>query len=192
MVLNKPKVVFAAPWGSGKTLLMTAKAIELANLGEKVLFLIFNNGQKTSSCESLLKFDLEEKFEGHENITVKPILYFDGRDNHLMDLTEGFNHLMVDEFFGDFDQLKPDNQQEFKRLISSKTTVLMALSSAYHLSRLEQSVNIDSLLTQWFPGFQVAKMTMPLRLPTKVAEFIRFHFSGFQASGFPLSFNEKC
>ena len=35
-------------------------------------------------------------------------------------------------------------------------------------------------------------MTMPLRLPTKVAEFIRFHFSGFQASGFPLSFNEKC
>ena len=36
MVLNNPKVVFAAPWGSGKTLLMTAKAIELANQGEKV------------------------------------------------------------------------------------------------------------------------------------------------------------
>ena len=191
MVLNNPKVVFAAPWGSGKTLLMTAKAIELANQGEKVLFLIFNSGKKTSSCESLLKFDLEEKFEGYENITVRPILYFDGRDNHLMDITEGFNHLMVDEFFGDFGQLKPQNQQEFKRLISSKSTVWMALSSQYYESRLEQSVNIDSLLTQWFPGFQVAKMTMPLRLPTKVAEDIKSHYSRMIATATPLRFNDR-
>ena len=98
---------------------------------------------------------------------------------------------MVDEFFGDFGQLKPNNQQEFKRLISSKTTVWMALSSVYHAQRLEQSVNLESLLNQWFPGFQVAKMTMPLRLPTKVAEHMKSQFSRMIATGTQLQFNYR-
>jgi len=49
---------------------MTAKAIELANQGEKVLFLIFNAGNETSSCESLLLFDLEEKFKDYEKASL--------------------------------------------------------------------------------------------------------------------------
>ena len=67
----------------------------------------------------------------------------------------------------------------------------MALSSVYQgQSRLEQSVNLQSLLKQWFPGFQVAKMNMPLRLPTKVAEDMKSQYSRQIATATSLRFNE--
>ena len=41
-LLKEPKVVFAAPWGAGKTILMVEETSDIASRGEKVLFLIFN------------------------------------------------------------------------------------------------------------------------------------------------------
>ena len=44
-LLKCPKLVFASPYGSGKTLLQSAKARELSKNGDKVLFLIFMNSE---------------------------------------------------------------------------------------------------------------------------------------------------
>ena len=42
VLLQKPRIVFQAPWGSGKTLLMVQKALELAEMGEKVLYVVYH------------------------------------------------------------------------------------------------------------------------------------------------------
>ena len=70
--LDCPKVVFCAPWGSGKTLFMVEKAKALAE--NKVIFFIFNEARKTLK-KTLLYYQLEEKFMEYENITVKQIDY---------------------------------------------------------------------------------------------------------------------
>ena len=123
LILEKPKVVFAAPWGSGKTLLMTAKAIELADSGEKVLYLLFNDAEATSNPSTLLFYDLQQKFQDHDRITVKSILFHDKTNNNLLDIAKDHQHVMVDEFFADFDRLSDQSQKEFKDMISTKSTV---------------------------------------------------------------------
>ena len=72
-------LIFAAPFGSGKTLLMTAKAIELADAGEGVLFLVFVDGcWDGSDKKTLLCLDLDEKFKNHPLIKVKMVPFDDG------------------------------------------------------------------------------------------------------------------
>ena len=48
MLDNSSHLLFWAPWGAGKTLMMTWKTMELAKTlkGEKILFLIYNNFAK--------------------------------------------------------------------------------------------------------------------------------------------------
>ena len=46
--LLQNRVLFLSAWGTGKTLLMTTKAIDLATTGKKVLYLLFMNGEKYS------------------------------------------------------------------------------------------------------------------------------------------------
>ena len=78
------KLIFAAPFGSGKTLLMTAKSIELAEAGEDVLFLIFVDGDDNpTERKTLLYFDLEEKFKKHPNIKVFMVPFIDGKTDNL-------------------------------------------------------------------------------------------------------------
>ena len=73
-VLYHHWLIFAAPFGSGKTLFMIIKAIELAENGEDVLFLIFAPWLKhwdptaKPDTKTLLCLDLEEKFKNHSNI----------------------------------------------------------------------------------------------------------------------------
>ena len=77
-------LIFAAPFGSGKTLLMTAKAIELADAGEKVLFLVFVDGLILGSDKkTLLCLDLEEKFKNHPLIKVKMVPFVDRKTDNL-------------------------------------------------------------------------------------------------------------
>ena len=77
-------LIFAAPFGSGKTLLMTAKAIELADAGEEVLFLVFVDGRwDGSDKKTLLCLDLEEKFKNHPLIKVKMVPFVDGKTDNL-------------------------------------------------------------------------------------------------------------
>ena len=79
--LQKSHLVFVACWGTGKTLLMLTRAIELNNLGEKVLFLVFVDGSKIKKNQkTLLMLDLEEKFKDCDNVDVKGIRYLDGKE----------------------------------------------------------------------------------------------------------------
>ena len=84
-ILLYPWLVFAAPFGSGKTLFMMLKAIELAEAGEKVLFLIFVNAAAVINLgkKTLLCLDLEEKFKNYDKIKVKMVPFIDGRKDNL-------------------------------------------------------------------------------------------------------------
>ena len=83
-VLCHPWLIFAAPFGSGKTLFMIVKAIELADAGEKVLFLVFVDGRiHGSDKKTLLCLDLEEKFKNHPLIKVKMVPFVDGKMDNL-------------------------------------------------------------------------------------------------------------
>ena len=83
-VLCHPWLIFAAPFGSGKTLFMIVKAIELADAGEGVLFLVFVDGRiHGSDKKTLLCLDLEEKFKNHPLIKVKMVPFVDGKTDNL-------------------------------------------------------------------------------------------------------------
>ena len=85
---------------------MVAEAICLAELGGKVLYLLFSS--TTNICttkETLLFLDLQEKFKNHSNIEVKTVLFKDGDDNELELIGQDFDHIMADELFEDFHQL---------------------------------------------------------------------------------------
>ena len=73
-LLFESYLLFMAAWGTGKTTLMTWKAIELASRGEKVLFLIFTNAYFVKR-ETLLFLDLQRKLHAHKNVTIKQISF---------------------------------------------------------------------------------------------------------------------
>ena len=100
-ILKSSKLVFASPFGSGKTLFQTVKSIEISDKGGKVLFLLFLNARRIpSKTKPLLAYDLEQKFKKHPNIKVEVVFFEDGRSDNLKDIeAEGINHVMVDEFF---------------------------------------------------------------------------------------------
>ena len=89
-ILLNPWLVFAAPFGSGKTLFMMLKAIELAEEEEgEVIFLLFSHGEITSDPDkkTLLCLDLEEKFKNHNKIKVKSVPFIDGKKDNLKGTT---------------------------------------------------------------------------------------------------------
>jgi hypothetical protein len=88
----------------------------------------------------------------------------------------------------DYDQLTQKSQDFF----SPKETVWMALSNEYHGSRIDSSVDLEELVKGWFPGFQVAKMQTPLRMPkTVLAENIRSGFANQVGKATQLQLNER-
>ena len=91
---------------SSRLQFMVAEAIRLAELGGKVLYLLFSSTTNISTTkETLLFLDLQEKFKNHSNIEVKTVLFKDGDDNELELIGQGFDHIMADELFEDFHQL---------------------------------------------------------------------------------------
>ena len=63
---------------------MIVKAIELAEEGEGVLFMVFVDGRWHGSDEkTLLCLDLVEKFKNHPQINVQMIPFLDGKTNNL-------------------------------------------------------------------------------------------------------------
>ena len=193
LIFGSPKLVLLAPWGAGKTFFMVAEAIQKAENGEKVLFLLCARGiAMSTSKKSLLAMDLELKFQGYQDtIKVETVVFKDGEDNKLREVGNGYDHIMCDELFGDIDKLTPKSQRELKYFFSSKDSVWMAVSNAYYYaSRIDGNVDLEALVKGWFPNFQVAKMQTPLRMPKTVAETIR---SGYANTGkaTPLSLNPK-
>ena len=139
-VLDESYLVFVACWGAGKTLLMMTKAMELNELEEKVLILVFLNGKEIEEGQKiLLILDLEEKLKEHRNVTVKGVRYMElsGDDYYMKDLdgndlsTDGYDHIFVDEFFEDLSKMNKDSIKKFKELIKGKKTVWVSLSNSY-------------------------------------------------------------
>ena len=97
LILNSPKMILLAPWGAGKTVFMVAEAIQIAEKGGKVLFLIFASGSAMlTSKKSLLAMDLDLKFQDYrENIKVETVAFKDGEDNRLAERSSGKDFKMV-------------------------------------------------------------------------------------------------
>jgi hypothetical protein len=139
----------------------------------------------------LLAYDLEQKFIKHPNIKVEVVFFEDGRSDNLKDIeTEGINHVMVDEFFGDFGSLSKESREEFNTFISNKETVWISLSNGYNYEGLADGVDIEVELKMWFPGFEVAKMDKPLRCPLRVAKDLKDK-AAYMGKVSQLDFNEK-
>ena len=194
LIFSSPKLILLAPWGAGKTFFMVAEAIQKAENGEKVLFLLFANDEKlATSKKSLLAMDLELKFLGYEDyIKVETVFFKDGEDNKLKEIGNGYDHVMCDELFGDINMLTSKSQRELKDFFSSKESVWMALSNTYYGgSTIDGSVDLEELVKGWFPDFQVAKMQTPLRMPKTVAESIRSGFANTIGKATQLRLNAR-
>ena len=176
-ILNQSKVLFLAAWGTGKTLLMQSKAIDLANEGEKVMILIFQNEIYTKKrVASLLAIQLKLKMKSYSNIFVQP---FWKEDILKLDkIAKEFKHVMIDEFFGDVPAILGKEQYiSLIQFIRSKTTVWLSLSGNSGGAFIEEytDVMIQKLNEAWFPqcNFTVASMKIPLRSPKKIIDLIK-------------------
>ena len=178
---DEKKLILLGPWGCGKTLFLTSEAIKEAQMGNKVLYLCFANALKhyqTATKKSLLAQDLEEKFKEYVNIQVETVFFTDGKSNNLMDLGKKYSIVMADESFADINKLSPKSQKEIKDFFASKDTVWLALSNNYYLSNVDDSeMDIEDLVKSWYPGFQVARMDTPLRMPAAVTNDIKSSYS---------------
>ena len=195
VVLYQNHLLFWSAWGTGKTLLMTWKAMKLSQMNEKVLFLIFTNGYDVKK-ETLLFLDLQKKFQQDENlrnnITIKQISFRDREEepfkedkdsnlivvtkgkNALKDLCKNFCHVMVDEFFADFEHLSPGSQSEFGEAMSNKKTLWIALPNRYSNKPSDDVTQIPRKLQELCQtNFHEAKMDIPLRSPRNIFEELK-------------------
>ena len=53
LIFSEPKLILLGAWGTGKTLFMIAESIRLAELGQKVLFLLFSSKEQNSSSKKV-------------------------------------------------------------------------------------------------------------------------------------------
>ena len=179
-ILDKNHVYFYATWGTGKTLLMTWKSLELAKLKEKVLFLIFNDMER----ETLLYFDLQRKFENHDNIKVAMFSRYSETNGGFLvknkylsmeEITSGYKHIMIDELrisILDGSPRAKMSKQDILKGLSGKSTIWLSFSCD------EYWVHEDDKFSENFIGdhlstFESAKLTLPLRCPGNVLEAVK-------------------
>ena len=176
MALSKSHVLFLSTFGTGKTLLMQGKAVELAEQGEKVLYLIFHKGELCDD-HTLLYIKMEHEWEHNSNITLKQMNFWDGRDNGLQKLMKPFDHVFIDEFFDDFIHLKTISKNDFIHATMGKKTLWMALSGSYNHNTYEIK-KVDELpekAKRWFPTckLEIVQLKIPLRSPSFVPEMLK-------------------
>ena len=53
LIFSEAKLILLGAWGTGKTLFMIAESIRLAELGQKVLFLLFSSKEQNSSSKKV-------------------------------------------------------------------------------------------------------------------------------------------
>ena len=88
-------------------------------------------------------------------------------------------HIMMDEFFGDFDYFQEETKAEVRNFIKEKSTVWIAMCNFYTLTNklpaeIDDNKKLeDYLKSQFPPGFQVAKMNKPLRSPLSVTKELK-------------------
>ena len=120
---------------------MMTKAMELNELEEKVMILVFLNGKEIKEGQkSLLILDLEEKLKEYSNVTVKGVRYkeLNINDYYMKDIdgndlsTDEYDHIFVDEYFEDLMKLNKESIKKFKELMHGKKTVWVSLSNSYN------------------------------------------------------------
>ena len=177
--LTHNKVFFIAPWGSGKTMLMVAKAIELAESGQDVLFLVFHDKMpniEENKLISLLCIQLQLKLKSYPRIKVLPI--WAKELSRIGQIAKGYNHVMLDEFPG-LDWLIFNCYEGYEVLpdfIKSKETLWMSISGNYSVEIVDLSEDIvDNISQSWFQGcgFTFVRMKLTLRSPQKITEFLK-------------------
>ena len=177
--LTHNKVFFIAPWGSGKTMLMVAKAIELAESGQDVLFLVFHDKMpniEENKLISLLCIQLQLKLKSYSRIKVLPI--WAKELSRIGQIAKGYNHVMLDEFPG-LDWLIFNCYEGYEVLpdfIKSKETLWMSISGNYSVEIVDLSEDIvDNISRSWFQGcgFTFVRMKLTLRSPQKITEFLK-------------------
>ena len=183
-ILNEDKVLFLAAWGTGKTLLMQSKAIELAEQGEDVLFIIYQNDPmrsafperfKMSEIPSLLFLQKQLRLKAYDKITIKPM--WEEEFLKLDSIGNEFKHIMIDELPGDISILNKDYQQYLLQFIRKKQTVWIAMSGDTNPNHknIENAYNdrlLDKVKEKWFPDCNLltVRMKIPLRSPKKIIE----------------------
>ena len=173
LALSKSHVLFLSTFGTGKTLLMQGKAMELAKEGKKALYLIFHKGEICVD-PTLLFLKMKQDFASQPNITLKQVNFWDGKENGLQKIMKDFDHIFIDEFFDDFIHLKPISKNDFIHATMGKKTLWMALSGSYHYSAYE--ICERHLLAQkakrCFPTckLEIIHLKIPLRSPSFVPE----------------------
>ena len=53
LIFSEPKLILLGAWGTGKTLFMIAESIRLAEMGQKVLFLLFSSKEQNSGSKKV-------------------------------------------------------------------------------------------------------------------------------------------
>ena len=182
-ILNQDRVLFLAAWGTGKTLLMQSKAIELAERGEDVLFIIFQcdpfakdsnpESEKFANFEvpSLLVLQLQLKLKAYDKITVlsmweKDFLKLDMIGNE-------FKHIMIDELPGDMAILKKEYHKKLLQFIRKKQTVWVSVSGDSYASDKDfHDDMLDKISEKSFPdcNLTTVRIKIPLRSPKKVVD----------------------
>ncbi len=160
--------------------MISSEAATLAERGEKVMILLFVDGQHSKNPDSLISLQLRENFKNQDNIKVQSVVLINGQTCGLKEITEGFANVLVDEFFGDFDHLHQINQDEFKEFVSSKERVWIAFSNWYfgnkltYNSRIDPNTDLVDLVQSWFPDFKIIHdMKKPLRSTAKIVQHIK-------------------
>lgn len=190
MTLTKSHILFLSAFGTGKTLLMSAKACELAKQGEKVLFLLFNRGDElfhrgdVDHSNTLLYIKMKLEYQETPNVVLKQVNFLEGKDNGLTELMRPYDHIFIDELFEDFVILKPECKNDFIHATMGKKTLWMAMSGSYHANNSytidkEEIDQLPEIAKQWFPTLklEIIQMKIPLRSPSFVPEYIQAYHS---------------
>ena len=176
MALSKSHVLFLSTFGTGKTLLMRGKAVELAQQGEKVLYLIFHKGELCDD-HTLLYIRMEHEWKDNSNITLKQVNFWEGKDNGLQKLMKPFDHIFIDEFFDDFIHLKAISKNDFIHATIGKKTLWMALSGSYNHNsyKIDKVDQLPEDAKRWFPTckLEIIQLKIPLRSPSFVPEMMK-------------------
>ena len=117
-----PRVAFTSSCSTGKTLLMTEKALRLAHKGDLVIFAIQCRSIFMSS-DSLLKLDLEQKFSG---LNIRVILT--RQLNEILSIIRDDlnHHVFIDELV-----LDDYNGQKLKEICTKAKTVWLATADHF-------------------------------------------------------------
>ena len=67
LIFSEPKLILLGAWGTGKTLFMIAESIRLAELGQKVLFLLFSSKEQNSGSKKVGFF---YEFDGFNSLRL--------------------------------------------------------------------------------------------------------------------------